>query len=58
MGYENENWLTPEMVLQFIIALYYFGKPTMVSVSVRVCSADDIVYTSGCVVRLYQLHTT
>ena len=52
MGYENENWLTPDMVLQFIIALYYFGIPAMVSVSRSVCSATDIVHTTVGVVRL------
>ena len=50
MGYENENWLTPDMVLQFIIALYYFGIPAMVSGSVF--SATDIVHTTVGVVRL------
>ena len=60
MGYENENWLTPDMVLQFIIALYYFGIPAMVSVSGSVCSATDIVHTTVDVVRLpsyYLTHT-
>ena len=55
MGYENENWLTPDMVVQFIIALYYFGVPAMVSVSRSVCSATDIVHTTVGVVRYFHI---